>query len=90
MTTIQDIPIVEYSEKQLAVREKSHLTDAEKYKKYLKSITLNLYNRYHNEDPVIREEFRNQRKVNNKRAYLLKKARLAEASRIAEEAKLAE
>ena len=78
MTTIQNIPILEYSKEQLTLKEKSLLTDAEKYKLYLKRIALNLHNRYHSEDPVIKEEYRNQRKAYNKRAYLLKKARLAE------------
>ena len=85
MTTTKNTTILEYTKDELTLKEKSNLTDGEKYQKYVKSVTLNLYNRYHSEDPVIREVFREQRKINNKRAYLLKKARNAEALRFAEE-----
>ena len=81
-TIIQDKPIFQYSIKENAIRQRLNNMDPEKYRLYKQRIAVNLHNRYHSEDPIIREEFRNQRKINNKRAYNIRKERLAEEAKI--------
>ena len=81
-TIIQDKPIFQYSTKEMAIRQRLNNTDPEKYKLYKQRIALNLHKRYHSEDPDVRAEFRNQRKVNNHRAYNIRKERLAEEAKI--------
>ena len=79
MTTINEYV---YSTNYHAVKCREYRADPVKYAIIKKQIAENLHNRYHSEDDEIRNEFRRQRQVNNKKTYQNRKLRLAEEARI--------